>query len=100
MNSVLEEGGFKRGFRITGRVQGVFYRAWTRGVANELGLRGTVRNRTDGSVEVQVVGSPGAVSAFESCLWDGPEASAVDGVELIEAQDSLPPGPFQILPTT
>ena len=99
MNSVSEEGGLRRGFRITGRVQGVYYRAWARGVANELGLRGTVRNRMDGSVEVQVVGSPGAIAVFEGRLWEGPAASEVEGVDLLKAQGALPPGPFQILPT-
>jgi len=99
MNSVAEEGGFRRGFRITGRVQGVYYRAWTRGVANELGLQGTVRNRKDGSVEVHVTGSPAAVSGFASRLWEGPAAAVVDRVDPLEATGPFPAGPFQILPT-
>ena len=99
MKSFQEKGLVKRGYRITGRVQGVFFRAWTRGIANELGLRGTVRNRTDGSVEAQVLGSPGAVSSFESRLWEGPLGSAVDSVEPLELGDPFPSGPFQILPT-
>ena len=89
----------KRGFRITGRVQGVYYRAWSRGVANELGLRGTVRNRLDGSVEAHVEGSPGAVSAFEEHLREGPSAASVEGVEVLDSLDELPTGPFRILPT-
>ena len=99
MNSVREEGFVKRGYRITGRVQGVYFRAWARGIANELGLRGTVRNRRDGSVEARVLGSPGAVSSFESRLWEGPASSAVEGVEPMDSVDPLPNGPFQILPT-
>lgn len=96
----MSEGGFvKRGFRIVGRVQGVYYRAWTPGMANELGLQGTVRNRADGSVEAHVEGSPTAVSAFEVRLWEGPSAASVEGVEAIESLDQLLPGPFQILPT-
>ena len=90
----------RRGFRITGAVQGVYYRAWTRGVANELGLRGTVRNRRDGSVEAQIEGSPTVVSAFEARLWEGPAAASVEGVEVVDSSEELPPGPFQILPTT
>ena len=99
MKARSEDGWLRRGFRITGRVQGVYYRVWARGVANELGLRGTVRNRPDGSVEVQVVGTPGGVTDFEARLWEGPTAASVDGVESLESSDSLPPGPFQILPT-
>lgn len=99
MKSVREEGLVKRGYRITGRVQGVYFRAWTQGIANELGLRGTVRNRTDGSVEARVLGSPGAVSFFEYRLREGPTGSAVDRVEPLESAEPLPSGPFQILPT-
>lgn len=99
MKDISENGWLKRGFRITGRVQGVYYRAWSRGVANELGLRGTVRNRTDGSVEVRVMGTPGAVTNFEARLWEGPTAASVESVEPLESADVLPTGPFQILPT-
>jgi len=96
---VSEDGFEQRGFRITGRVQGVFFRVWTRGVAEELGLRGTVRNRVDGSVESHVVGSPDAVRSFEARLWEGPSAASVNCVEAVESPDDLPLGPFQILPT-
>ena len=48
--------------RITGRVQGVSYRAWTEDAAAELGLRGWVRNRRDGSVEAVFSGSDAAVA--------------------------------------
>jgi acylphosphatase len=99
MKDISEKGWLRRGFRVTGRVQGVYYRAWARGVANELGLRGTVRNRTDGSVEVQVVGTPGAVTDFEARLWEGPTSASVEGVEPVSSSDFLPAGPFQILPT-
>lgn len=99
MKGMSEDGWLKRGYRITGRVQGVYYRAWARGVANELGLPGTVRNRADGAVEVHVMGTPGAVTAFEARLWDGPAAAIVERVEPLESADALPKGSFQILPT-
>jgi acylphosphatase len=87
------------GFRITGRVQGVYYRVWTQGVAEELGLRGTVRNRLDGSVEAHVIGLPERVAAFQERLWEGPSASVVDGVEELESTVELPGDSFLILPT-
>jgi len=96
---VSNEGLMQRGFRITGRVQGVCFRVWARATANELGLRGTVRNREDGSVEVHTVGSPGVVSDFEARLWEGPAAAVVDGVEVFKSTGQLPPSPFQLLPT-
>ena len=89
----------RRGFRIVGRVQGVFFRVWTRDLAKELGLRGTVRNRMDGSVEARAEGDPGALRMFESRLWDGPPASVVERVTECPVGDPLPPGPFTILPT-
>jgi acylphosphatase len=96
---VTDDGLVRRGYRVTGRVQGVYYRAWARGVANEMGLRGTVRNRMDGSVEVHAAGSRGIVTDFEEVLWDGPAQAEVKRVESIESPDRLPEGPFQILPT-
>ena len=49
---------------ITGRVQGVGFRAWTCGEARRRGLRGWVRNRHDGSVEALLIGAPEAVEAM------------------------------------
>ena len=94
-----EIASVNKGFRITGRVQGVFFRAWTQATAQDLGLQGGVRNRLDGSVEAQVSGAPEAVVAFQERLWVGPPASSVDGVEEIEPASAAPDGPFRILPT-
>jgi acylphosphatase len=87
----------QRGFRVTGRVQGVFFRAWTRDVACGLGLRGTVRNLPDGSVEAHAAGSPQALEAFEECLWQGPPSARVETVQTLESTRPLPAGPFQVL---
>ena len=91
-----EERWLKRGFRVLGRVQGVFFRAWTQETAQGLGVSGTVRNRGDGSVEAHVVGDPRAVEAFERRLWKGPPAARVDAVEVFESEAVLPEGRFEI----
>ena len=74
-------GAHCRRFRITGRVQGVFFRASTREVARELKLVGCARNMTDGSVEVTACGEPAAVAALEDWLQHGPSAAVVDQVD-------------------
>ncbi len=89
----------RKGFRITGLVQGVFFRAWTQAMAEELGVQGSVRNRLDGSVEAQVSGPPDAVREFQERLWVGPPASSVQAVEELRASGAASEGPFRVLPT-
>ncbi len=57
---------------VRGRVQGVGYRAWTKGVAEARGLSGTVRNRHDGSVEAHLAGPADAVAAVIEACRQGP----------------------------
>ena len=66
---------------ITGRVQGVGYRAWFTGQARRAGLTGWVRNRTDGTVEATIAGDPDIVELFLTTCWEGPPAARVDGIE-------------------
>ena len=70
---------------ITGRVQGVFFRAWTKEQADALGVAGWVRNRPDGSVEALIEGSQAAVDAPVERLHEGPPQARVDKVEIVEA---------------
>ena len=86
-----------RGFKVRGRVQGVFFRVWTRDTAMGMGLRGTVRNLPEGSVEVWVEGEPRALDLFEARLWEGPRASKVEGVEKVPGAGALPEAGFLIL---
>ena len=67
--------------RIVGRVQGVFYRASARDKALSLGLRGWVRNRRDGSVELYADGEEPALSRLRSWCGEGPPSARVDVVE-------------------
>ncbi len=87
----------QRGYRIKGRVQGVFFRAWTEELANGLGLRGTVRNLPDGSVEAHAAGALEALAAFEVRLWKGHPSARVEGVERLASTHALPEGPFRVL---
>ena len=57
---------------ITGRVQGVGYRLWAKREARRLGLRGWVRNRSDGSVEALAIGEAAAIDAFVQVCHSGP----------------------------
>ncbi len=72
-------------FLISGRVQGVFYRASTREEALRLGLSGSAVNLPDGRVEVLAEGEPAALDALEQWLHGGPPAARVDGVERLPA---------------
>ena len=67
-------------FRVSGKVQGVFYRASTREQAMALGLTGYAKNLPDGAVEVLACGDAEAVAALERWLWEGPPAARVEEV--------------------
>lgn len=78
---------------VTGRVQGVSFRAYTRAEAQRLGLRGYARNLEDGSVEVLACGDAHAVEALCRWLWRGSPASRVDAVRVEDgAVADAPPG--------
>ena len=83
---------------ITGEVQGVGYRFWATRTAVGLRLRGWVRNRFDGSVEVLATGAADAVSAMVEACRRGPRAAQVTAVSLAEAEDDGSRG-FGALPT-
>jgi acylphosphatase len=70
---------------VSGRVQGVGFRAWTQAEAEALGLRGFVRNRISGDVEAVLAGSPQAVETLSRRLWRGPPAARVDRVTITQA---------------
>ncbi|NVB41083.1 acylphosphatase [Pseudenhygromyxa sp. WMMC2535] len=83
--------------RIRGRVQGVYYRASTREQAAALGLRGWVRNRPDGSVELVAEGEPGALEALLAWCAQGPPAAQVSAVETQHLDATGEFADFQIL---
>ncbi len=80
---------------VSGRVQGVFYRATCVRKAQSLGVRGFARNLADGRVEVLACGEAAAVEALVAWLWEGSPASKVTAVETAEvdpASIQLPAG--------
>ncbi len=80
-------------FSITGRVQGVFFRASTQREAERHGLTGHAINRADGSVEVLACGEAQALDALERWLQTGSPAAKVDRVER-QPSDASPPAKF------
>ncbi len=69
---------------VSGRVQGVFYRASTRARAVQLGISGYAHNLEDGRVEVLALGEPSAVQSFIDWLAVGPPAAQVATVDVTE----------------
>jgi len=76
---------------VSGRVQGVCFRAETVSAARRLGLRGFARNLPDGRVEVVAEGPDPALEELRRYLHHGPSLARVDRVE-IDADDRTPPG--------
>jgi acylphosphatase len=81
-------------FTIRGRVQGVFFRASTRRVAESIGITGYAINLPDGSVEVLACGPESQVDRLGDWLEQGPEMARVDGIEA-ETIDVDAPSDFQ-----
>ncbi|MBC6980451.1 acylphosphatase [Caulobacter sp. 17J80-11] len=72
---------------ISGRVQGVGYRAWAVAAAQRKGLEGWVRNRRDGTVELLAIGEREAIDALATACRAGPPGADVERVERAPAQD-------------
>ncbi|MET1025987.1 MAG: acylphosphatase [Dongiaceae bacterium] len=84
--SPLPAGHKAEQVRIIGRVQGVWYRAWTVQEAEARGLGGWVRNRGDGSVEALFVGPAAKVDDMIAACHRGPEHARVEAVTREPAQ--------------
>jgi acylphosphatase len=77
---------------VSGRVQGVFYRASTQHKATELAISGYARNLPDGRVEVLMAGTQPAVQALIDWLHTGPPAARVTQVDVAEVDPELVEG--------
>ncbi len=80
---------------VSGRVQGVYFRAFTQKQANRLGVRGFARNLADGRVEVIAIGTGEAVEKLIQWCHKGPITAKVEQV-VVEpiATEALPPAEF------
>jgi acylphosphatase len=81
---------------VTGRVQGVGFRAWTQAQAEDLGLRGWVRNERDGSVRALIVGPDAVVATMLILLRAGPRGAVVANVATQAATPDQVPSGFAI----
>lgn len=80
-----------RCWRVTGKVQGVGFRAFVVRLGTALGVRGAVRNDADGAVTCYAHGRPEELDNFRRALEQGPARARVDRVE--ESELASPPDP-------
>jgi acylphosphatase len=86
-----------RRFRVTGKVQGVYFRHSTRLEAERRGICGYARNLPDGSVEVAARGAEQAVEELYRWLHRGPRSARVDNVEELPPGAADPARAFEVL---
>ena len=79
-------------FLISGRVQGVGFRWWTRKQAQRLGVRGWVRNLADGRVEVKAAAESGDMKQFITLLREGPRTGQVIELQQYDLMEDLEVG--------
>ena len=72
--------------RISGKVQGVFYRATAKAVADQLGVKGIVLNKEDGSVFIEAEGDDFALDMFLEFCHKGSDRAEVEKVEVTESE--------------
>lgn len=72
--------------KVTGKVQGVFFRASTKAVADQMGVRGFVKNEKDGSVYIEAEAVEMILDMFMDWCKEGPEKAKVENVEVSEGE--------------
>lgn len=72
--------------KVTGKVQGVFYRASTKAVADQMGIKGFVKNEKDGSVYIEAEGDEATLSIFLEWCNEGPDKSVVENIEVQDGE--------------
>jgi acylphosphatase len=72
--------------RITGKVQGVSFRATTKAVADQMGVRGIVRNEKDGSLYIEAEGDDLLLEVFLEWCHEGSDRSKIENVEVVPGE--------------
>ncbi len=72
--------------KVTGKVQGVFFRASTKAVADQMGIKGLVKNEKDGSVYIEAEGDETILSMFLEWCNEGPDKSVVENVAVEDGE--------------
>lgn len=72
--------------KVIGKVQGVFFRASTKAVADQIGIKGKVKNEKDGSVSIEAEADDTSLSIFLDWCKEGPEKAKVEKVEVSEGE--------------
>jgi acylphosphatase len=72
--------------KVTGKVQGVFFRASTKAVADQMGIKGIVKNEKDGSVYIEAEGGESILPMFLEWCNEGPDKSVVENVTVEDGE--------------
>ncbi len=72
--------------KITGRVQGVHFRQSTKAVADQLGVKGFIKNELDGTVYIEAEADEWIMENFIEWCNEGPDRAVVESVELVEIE--------------
>lgn len=72
--------------RITGKVQGVSFRATTKAIADQMSVRGMIRNEKDGSVYIEAEGDETSLEVFQEWCHEGPDRAKIENVEVTSGE--------------
>ncbi len=81
---------------VSGRVQGVFFRAYTQKKALALGITGFVKNQADGTVFIDAKAKEDVLKSFIDWCWEGSPLSSVSKVDVVPSDTSLDADGFTI----
>lgn len=72
--------------RVTGKVQGVSFRATTKAIADQMGVRGMIKNEKDGSVYMEAEGDDTSLEVFQEWCHEGPDRAKIEHVEVTSGE--------------